>query len=138
MSTDDTTGAYDFGGSIGEPVEDAMDDGIPTTFTPSADSFAHDGPRDVGIVFIGDGFVSGYGDPKGLGWVSRVMGRTSHPDLDVSTYNLGIRGECSADESIRRADARHRSHPLGPTSTGFQEALPERRTHLDDPAPIWP
>lgn len=73
------------------------DDGIPTTFTPSAESMAHEGPRDVGIVFIGDGFVSGYGDPKGLGWVSRVMGRTAHPDLDVSAYNLGVRGQSSAD-----------------------------------------
>lgn len=98
MSTDDTTGRFGFADRpSSEGLSDAADDGIPTTFTPSAESYAHEGPRDVGLVFIGDGFVSGYGDPKGLGWVSRVMGRTSHPDLDVSTYNLGIRGECSAD-----------------------------------------
>ena len=45
-------------------------------YTPSADFTVSDGPRDIGLCFVGDGFVAGYGDPKALGWVSRVVGRT--------------------------------------------------------------
>lgn len=86
------------------------------TFNQSADaaSAQHEGgPRDVGLVFIGDSFVSGYGDPKGLGWTSRVVARTQHPDVDLTVYNLGIRGDTSADllsrwkvESAPRWDGR--------------------------------
>ena len=68
------------------------------TFTPSAEfQVAADGPRDVGMVFIGASLVAGVGDPKGQGWVSRVVGRTHHPDLELSAYNLGVRGDTSAD-----------------------------------------
>ena len=77
------------------------DTDIPTHFTPSTESMVHDGPRDVGIVFIGDSFVAGYGDPKGHGWVSRVVGRTHHPDLDLTAYNIGVRGDSSADVLAR-------------------------------------
>ncbi|WP_116112742.1 GDSL-type esterase/lipase family protein [Austwickia chelonae] len=69
----------------------------PMEFIASADALAADGPRDVGLVFMGDSFVAGYGDPKALGWVSRVTARTAHPDLNVTSYNLGIRGQSSAD-----------------------------------------
>jgi acyl-CoA thioesterase I len=41
--------------------------------------------------------VAGVGDPKGQGWVSRVVGRTQHPDLELTAYNLGVRGDTSAD-----------------------------------------
>ena len=71
------------------------------TYNPSPSQVApvngDHGPRDVGLVFIGDSFVAGYGDPKGLGWVSRVVSRTQHPDVQLSAYNLGIRGDSSAD-----------------------------------------
>ena len=68
------------------------------TFTPSAEfQVASDGPRDVGLVFVGDSLVVGVGDPKGQGWVSRVAGRTHHPDLELTAYNLGVRGDTSAD-----------------------------------------
>lgn len=76
-------------------------DTLVTEFFPSAESLVHDGPRDVGLVFVGDSFVAGYGDPKGLGWVSRVVGRTSHPDLDLTAYNLGVRRQSSADVLLR-------------------------------------
>ncbi len=79
----------------------AMDPSTHPEFIPSADSFAGETQRDVGIVFIGDSFVAGYGDPKGLGWVSRVVGRTQHPDLDLTTYNLGVRGDGSGDVLAR-------------------------------------
>ncbi|WP_406829950.1 GDSL-type esterase/lipase family protein [Pedococcus sp. KACC 23699] len=68
------------------------------TFNPSAEfQVASDGPRDVGLVFLGASLVAGVGDPKGQGWVSRVVGRTHHPDLELTAYNLGVRGDTSAD-----------------------------------------
>jgi lysophospholipase L1-like esterase len=68
------------------------------TFTPSAEfQVAADGPRDVGIVFVGASLVAGVGDPKGQGWVSRVVGRTHHADLELTAYNLGVRGDTTAD-----------------------------------------
>jgi acyl-CoA thioesterase I len=68
------------------------------TFTPSAEfQVAAEGPRDVAIAFIGASLVAGVGDPKGQGWVSRVVGRTQHPDLELTAYNLGVRGNTSAD-----------------------------------------
>ena len=66
-------------------------------FTPSAEfAVAEGGVRDVGLVFLGDSLVNGVGDPKGQGWVTRVVGRTQHPDLRLSAYNLGLRGDTSA------------------------------------------
>ena len=80
--------------------EDAGHD-VPPEFAPSAEFHVPEGPRDVGLVFIGDSYVSGYGDPKGLGWVSRVVGRTGHPDVDITAYNLGVRGDASTDVLAR-------------------------------------
>lgn len=71
-------------------------------YVPSADHAVHDGgPRDIGLCFVGDGFVAGYGDPKALGWVSRVVGRTDAPDVTLTSYNLGVRGASSADAMTR-------------------------------------
>ncbi|WP_346767604.1 GDSL-type esterase/lipase family protein [Knoellia koreensis] len=68
------------------------------TFTPSAEfHVAAEGPRDVALVFLGASMVAGVGDPKGQGWVSRVVGRTQHPDLELTAYNLGVRGDTTAD-----------------------------------------
>lgn len=72
------------------------------TFTPSAEfQVAADRPRDVGIVFVGASLVAGVGDPKGQGWVSRVVGRTHHSDLELTAYNLGVRGDTTADVLAR-------------------------------------
>ena len=53
------------------------------------------------MVFIGASMTAGYGDPKGLGWVGRVVARTQHPDLDLTAYNLGVRGNTSGDVVAR-------------------------------------
>jgi acyl-CoA thioesterase-1 len=68
-------------------------------FTPSAEFHVSTdgGPRDVGLIFIGASLVAGVGDPKGQGWVTRVIGRTQHPELELTAYNLGVRGDTSAD-----------------------------------------
>lgn len=53
--------------------------------------------RDVGLVFLGDSLVTGIGDPRGQGWVTRVVARSQSDDLDLTAYNLGVRGATSAD-----------------------------------------
>jgi lysophospholipase L1-like esterase len=70
-------------------------------YTPSAEFTVADGLRDVGMVFVGASMTAGYGDPKGLGWVGRVVARTQHPDLDLTAYNLGVRGNTSGDVVTR-------------------------------------
>ncbi|CCH73556.1 GDSL-type esterase/lipase family protein [Nostocoides australiense] len=53
--------------------------------------------RDLGLVFLGDSLVTGVGDPKGQGWVTRVVARSQTPDVDLTAYNLGVRGATSSD-----------------------------------------
>jgi acyl-CoA thioesterase I len=67
------------------------------------------GLRDVRLVVVGDAFAAGVGDPKALGWVGRVVARSQSPDIALTTYNLGVRDDSSADvldrwreESARR------------------------------------
>ena len=72
-------------------------EGTATEFNPSAQFHVADGPRDIALTFVGDSFVSGYGDPKALGWVSRVVARTHVGDADLTAYNLGVRGDSSAE-----------------------------------------
>ena len=62
-----------------------------------------EGARDLALVFLGASLVAGVGDPKGQGWVTRVVGRTQHPDLELTAYNLGVRGDTSADVLARWA-----------------------------------
>jgi lysophospholipase L1-like esterase len=92
-----TTGPVESAGSAGswgsrEPEQ---------SFTPSREFTVAEGVRDVGLVFIGASMTAGYGDPKGLGWVGRVVARTQHPDLDLTAYNLGVRGNTSGDVVAR-------------------------------------
>ncbi len=53
--------------------------------------------RDVGLVFLGTAVVAGVGDPKGQGWVTRVIARSQSPEADLTAYNLGVRGATSSD-----------------------------------------
>jgi lysophospholipase L1-like esterase len=64
------------------------------------------------ICFFGDSFVNGTGDDDGLGWVGRVVARARRWGRDVTGYNLGIRGDTSADVAARwRAEASLRLPP---------------------------
>lgn len=80
-------------------TDELPDDGpSPIEFRPSLDAqVVPEGPRDLALVFLGASLVAGVGDPKGQGWVTRVVGRTQHPDLELTAYNLGVRGDTSAD-----------------------------------------
>lgn len=81
----------------GHPTTDAAGN----DFTPSASFSVGDGPREISVVFIGDSFVAGIGDPKAQGWVGRVLGRTPAGDSSLAFYNLGVRGSTSADVAER-------------------------------------
>ncbi|TWE09471.1 GDSL-type esterase/lipase family protein [Rudaeicoccus suwonensis] len=72
-------------------------DGTEPDFNPSANFQVAEGERRVGVCFVGDSYVAGLGDPKALGWVSRVVARTPHAGVDLATYNLGVRGQSSTD-----------------------------------------
>lgn len=103
-------------GAAADPPEQAAPTGpdpIPETpapepyFAPTPEFTVSGGVRDVGMVFVGASSTAGYGDPKGLGWVGRVVARTQHPDLDLTAYNLGIRGNTSGDVVARWAGEAH-------------------------------
>jgi lysophospholipase L1-like esterase len=54
------------------------------------------GVRDVRVCVVGDPYVTGYGDPKALGWVGRVVARTPRDTLDLTVHQLGVRGDSTA------------------------------------------
>jgi lysophospholipase L1-like esterase len=105
--TDDAPGRYAAAARTepAEPAEPTEPTAAPAPAAPAADPYyapsaeftVAEGVRDVGMVFVGASLTAGYGDPKGLGWVGRVVARTQHPDLDLTAYNLGIRGNTSGD-----------------------------------------
>jgi len=49
------------------------------------------------ICFFGDSFVNGAGDDECLGWAGRVCAAACGRGKDITYYNLGIRGNTSAD-----------------------------------------
>jgi lysophospholipase L1-like esterase len=53
------------------------------------------------ICFIGDSFVNGTCDPKCLGWTGRICAAACGQGYDITYYNLGVRGETSADIETR-------------------------------------
>jgi acyl-CoA thioesterase I len=61
-------------------------------------------------MFFGDSFVAGTGDPTGRGWVGHVTEAAARAKLDVTPYNLGIRGDTSLDVATRwRPEAARRT-----------------------------
>jgi len=71
------------------------------------------GVRDVRLAVVGDSFAAGFGDPKALGWVGRVVARSQSPDLALTVYNLGVRGDSSADVLERWREETGRRFPPG-------------------------
>jgi acyl-CoA thioesterase I len=64
------------------------------------------------VLFFGDSFVAGAGDETGLGWPGRLAAAAWDAGLPLTAYNLGIRGESTADVARRfRAEATPRLIP---------------------------
>jgi lysophospholipase L1-like esterase len=59
---------------------------------------------DIRVCFLGDSFTLGTGDDAGLGWAGRVHADARGRGVDLSSYNLGIRGQTGA-EIAERASA---------------------------------
>jgi lysophospholipase L1-like esterase len=57
--------------------------------------------EDSRICFVGDSYVNGTGDPEYLGWVGRVAVAARRKGHNLTSYNLGIRRETSADIAKR-------------------------------------
>lgn len=61
------------------------------------------------VLFFGDSFVAGVGDPSGLGWVGRAVAAAHAAGDPLTAYNLGVRRDTSADVAARwQAEARVR------------------------------
>jgi lysophospholipase L1-like esterase len=56
------------------------------------------------VLFFGDSFVAGVGDPTGRGWVGRVVAASFEAGLPLVAYNLGVRRETSVDVATRWLD----------------------------------
>lgn len=117
-------------------------DGSGPQFRPSADFQVSDGEqRHVGLCFVGDSYVNGFGDPKALGWVSRVVARTPHEGVELATYNLGIRGDSSSDVLARwraetalrwkSVDVNERRLVIGFGTNDIQQGLTTARSRLN-------
>lgn len=59
------------------------------------------GAEAMRICFFGDSFVNGTGDDDALGWAGRLVARARRGGRDVTGYDLGIRGDTSADVAAR-------------------------------------
>lgn len=64
------------------------------------------------VLFFGDSFVAGTGDPPGLGWVGRVVAALFADGVPLTAYPLGIRGQSSVQVAARwRVEAQPRLDP---------------------------
>lgn len=70
--------------------------------------------RAVWVSVVGDSYVTGYGDPKALGWVGRVAARTPHDQVDLTVHQLGVRGDSTSGVLARwREETGRRTGPPG-------------------------
>jgi lysophospholipase L1-like esterase len=60
-------------------------------------------PADIRVCFLGDSFTLGAGDVEGLGWAGRVHAAERGRGVDLTAYNLGIRGQTGAEIAARAA-----------------------------------
>jgi len=88
------------------------------------------------VLFFGDSFVAGTGDPSGLGWVGRVVAASFQAGVSLTAYALGVRGQTSVAVAARwYAEAVARLDPdcdcrvvfaLGTNDSGSAAIKPER------------
>lgn len=56
---------------------------------------------DLRLLCFGDSFVAGVGDPRGQGWVGRVVAAAHAAGRPLMAYNLGVRRETSVEVAVR-------------------------------------
>lgn len=73
---------------------------VSQTKTPDAGDAGDAGDQlepDVRVCFVGDSFVAGVGDALHLGWTGRLAAHSHAQGQTLTSYNLGIRRDTSAD-----------------------------------------
>jgi len=88
------------------------------------------------VLFFGDSFVAGTGDPTALGWVGRVVAASHADRVPLTAYALGVRGQSSVQVAARwHAEAQPRLDPecdcravlsFGTNDSGVAAIAPER------------
>jgi len=58
---------------------------------------------DIRVCFLGDSFTLGTGDDLGLGWPGRVLAAERGRGVNMTAYNLGVRGQTGAQIAERAA-----------------------------------
>jgi acyl-CoA thioesterase I len=56
---------------------------------------------DLRLLCFGDSFVAGVGDPRGQGWVGRVVEAAHAAGRPLMAYGLGVRRETSVEVAVR-------------------------------------
>ncbi len=70
--------------------------------------------REVRIVVLGDALASSSGDPKGMGWLGRVLARTPVNEPQIDVYTLANPGDTTAKLLERyNGEAQMRFAPAG-------------------------
>ena len=70
--------------------------------------------REVRIVVLGDALASSSGDPKGMGWLGRVLARTPVNEPQIDVYTLANPGDTTAKLLERyNGEAQMRFGPAG-------------------------
>ena len=59
--------------------------------------YVPDPTADHRVLFFGDSLTAGAADPEGLGWIGRLSNRSRAVGFDLTAYNLGVRGDTTAD-----------------------------------------
>jgi len=57
--------------------------------------------EDLRLLCFGDSFTAGVGDPRGQGWVGRVVEAAFAAGRPMSAYALGVRRETSVEVAVR-------------------------------------
>ena len=83
------------------------------------------------ICFVGDSLVAGIGDETALGWSGRLVARQAAVGHPVTAYNLGIRGNTSAQILARCVnEVELRRSPQRPTRVVLSMGVNDT-THVD-------
>jgi hypothetical protein len=82
----------------------------------------HAGSMDIGTrqlrpAFLGDSFANGTGDLSCLGWSGRAYATLWAPSQLITCYNLGVRGDTTADVFDRRRAAVERRYLVSMTES---------------------
>ncbi len=92
------------------------------------------GARSLRVCVVGDSIATGTGDQRALGWHGRVAARAFSNGVDLTIYDLGVRGDTSVDVAGRwRDETAARLPQLFPSGIVFQYGLNDCtiRTYAD-------